>query len=86
MPSYLLLIVLPLRLLDSPPQMAGQVHCATLVGLLEELAAVQSGLRDEGVVVFSAELLAATRKSATDNTDGLELASRIADCFFVRRE
>jgi hypothetical protein len=55
--------------------MTSKVYRATLIWFLEQLAAVEGGLCDEGIVVLTAELLAATRQRATDNTDGLELTS-----------
>ena len=58
---FFLVVVLALGLLDCPPQVTGEVYSTTLIGLLQQLAAVQSGLGDEGVVVLTAELLTTAR-------------------------
>ena len=55
--------------------MTGEIYGTTLVRLLEQLAAVQSGLGDESVVVLTAELLTAAGQRAADDANGLELAS-----------
>ena len=83
---FLVVVLLALGLLDSPPQVAGEVYSTTLVWLLQQLAAVQSGLGDKSVVILAAELLTTAGQRATDDTNGLELASRIADGLFVSRE
>jgi len=72
---FLVVVLLTLALLDGPPQVTGKIYRATLVWLLEQLATMQSGFGDESVVILTAELLAAAGQGATDNTDGLELAS-----------
>lgn len=65
--------------------MTSQIYGATLIWLLEKLAAVQSTLRDERVVVFSAEI-AGTTKALRNYTNCLELGSRIADTLLVNSE
>lgn len=84
--TYILGIVLAaMRVLDHPPEMARQVHRAALVGLLEELATVQSGLGDQCVVVFLGEPARAMQGSR-DDADGLELRARVADRILVDGE
>jgi hypothetical protein len=72
---FLVVVLLTFGLLDGPPQVTSEVHSTTLVWLLEQLASVQSRLGDEGIVILAAELLTAARQRATNNADGLELAS-----------
>ena len=72
---FLVVVLLALGLLDGPPQVTGKVYSTTLIWLLEQLAAVQSGLGDKSVVILAAELLTAARQRAANDTDGLELTS-----------
>jgi hypothetical protein len=72
---FLVVVLLTFGLLDGPPQVTGEVYSTTLIWLLQQLAAMQSSLGDEGIVILAAELLTAARQRATNNADGLELAS-----------
>lgn len=71
--------------LGGPPEMAGQVDGAALVGLLEQLAAVQSALGDESVVVVAAEVAAGVQ-TAGDDAHSLELGAAVADGLLVDGE
>ena len=76
-------VLLPPRpVLHRPPQMAGQIDGAALVGLLQQLAAVESALGDQGVVVLFAEPPRRVQ-GASDDADGLELGAGVGDGFFV---
>lgn len=62
--------------------MTCEVHCTTLIWLLQQLASMERAFRDEGIVVLLAKM--SCRMQATRNDAySLELRSRIADRFFV---
>lgn len=81
--AYILGVLLPaLGVLHYPPEVAGKVHCTALVGLLEELASMQSSLGDQCIVVLLGESASSVQGTRND-ADGLELSSRITDRVFV---
>ena len=65
--------------------MAGGAHGATLVGLLEQLAAVLGALGDEGVVVVAGEAARAVQ-GAGDAAHGLVLGAGVGDALLVDGE
>lgn len=65
--------------------MTGQVHCAALIGLLQQLAPMQGAFRDQGIVVFFTEA-SCPMESSCDDANGLELSAGITDGFFVDSE
>lgn len=71
--------------LGTPPKMASGANRAALIGLLEQLAAVQRGLRDERVEVLGPEAPRAVQ-APRDAADGLELRARVADALLVDGE
>lgn len=72
-------------ILNDPPEMAGKVYGAALIGFLEQFAAVQCSLGDEGIVVLLGKSPGAM-ECARDNTYGLELGTRIANRVLVDGE
>lgn len=62
--------------------MTGEVDRAALIGLLKELAAMQCGLGNKGVVVLLGESTAAVQGTC-DDADGLELGARVTNRIFV---
>jgi hypothetical protein len=65
--------------------MACQVHCSTLVRLLEQLAAVQGGFGNEGIIILLSKTPGTLQRSS-NNAHCLELASAITDTVFVYRK
>jgi hypothetical protein len=81
--TYILGVLFPaLGVLDYPPKVAGKVHCTALVRLLEKLTSMQSSLGDQCIVVLLGESSSSMQGTCND-TDGLELSSRVTDCVFV---
>lgn len=65
--------------------MARKVNRRRLVRLLEELRTVQSGLRDERIVVINAEDARAL-EGADDERDRLQLRAALGDALLVHGE
>ena len=65
--------------------MAGEVDSTALVGFLQQLAAMERGLGDEGIIVLLAEPPRAMQR-ASDDADGLELGAGVGNGFFVDGE
>jgi hypothetical protein len=61
---------------------AGKIYRPALIRLFQQLAAMQSGLGDQSVVVFSSETSRAVKR-ACNNTHRLELRSGVTDGVFV---
>jgi len=54
-PYILGIILSTLGVLNYPPEVACEIHCATLIRLLEELASMQCSLGNERVVILFGE-------------------------------
>jgi len=80
--GFFTLTVLLLVLLRSPPQVTSQVDGTALIRFLEQLAAMESALGDERVVILASKILDAAQ-ALRNNTYRLELSSRVAYAFFV---
>lgn len=84
--AYVLGVFVPaLWVLDYPPEMAGEIDCAALIGFLEEFASMKSGFGDQRVVVLLREPTCAVQSTCND-TDCLELGARVTDCILVDGE
>lgn len=68
-----------------PPEVAGQVDCATLIWLLQQLTTMQGCLCDKGIVVFPSKSPRAMKRASND-THSLELCSGVADGVLVYGE
>lgn len=76
------IVVSALRVLDYPPEVTCKVDCATLIGLLEKLASMQSSLGDQCVVVLFGEATG-TMQGTCNDADSLELGARVADGILI---
>lgn len=68
-----------------PPQMTRQVHCPSLVGLLQQFRTMQCGLRYQCIVVINTKDLRAL-ECPDNERDSLKLCPTLRDTLFVDGE
>lgn len=71
-----------LRVLDYPPEMTSEIHCAALVRLLEELASMQRSFGNKRIIVLLGESTTPMQGTRND-ANSLELSARVTDCILV---